>query len=106
MERLYRYVVKGGAENDPVFLFQTNDVDELVLKIKEYASKKVAKQYYWRILDYDNYVMIDYVHVYIVGNVYAYLPGIFRNYYKKPYIEEMVAFPFSFSLFHSIFFKN
>ena len=60
MERLYRYVVKGGAENDPVFLFQTNDVDELVLKIKEYASKKVAKQYYWRILDYDNYVMIDY----------------------------------------------
>ena len=60
MERLYRYVVKGGSMKNPDFLFQTNDIDELVIKIKEYASKKVIKQYYWRILDYEDYAMIDY----------------------------------------------
>ena len=60
MRILYRYVVKGGSMNNPDYLFETNDVDELVIKIKEYASKKVIKQYYWRILDYTDYIVIDY----------------------------------------------
>ena len=60
MRILYRYVVKGGSMNNPDYLFETNDVDELVSKIKEYASKKVIKQYYWRILDYTDYAVIDY----------------------------------------------
>lgn len=59
-EKLYRYVVKCGNDNNPIFLFQTNDINELYFKIKEYTKKRIPKQYYWRILDYDTYVWIDY----------------------------------------------
>ena len=60
MEKLYRYVVKVGSHSNPEFFLQTNDVDELYTKIKEYTKIRVPKQYYWRILDYDTYAWIDY----------------------------------------------
>ena len=50
MERLYRYVVKVGSDNNPEFYMQTNDIDELYTKIKEYTKKRIPNQYYWRIL--------------------------------------------------------
>ena len=59
-ERLYRYVVKVGSNNNPEFFLQTNFVDELYTKIKEYTKIRIPKQYYWRILDYDTYAWIDY----------------------------------------------
>ena len=37
-ERLYRYVVKVGMDSNSEFYLQTNDVDELYAKIKEYTQ--------------------------------------------------------------------
>lgn len=99
---LSNYILKSDFADEVMYKrsmeIKQSILDEVLLDDPEFGDFNMSHE-----LDY---VMIDYVHVYIVGNVYAYLPGIFRNYYKKPYIEEMVAFPFSFSLFHSIFFKN
>ena len=74
MEKLYRYVVKVGNDKENELYLQTNDVDELYAKIKEYTKKRIPKQYYWRILDYDSYAWIDYgswtdfVFVYFASN--------------------------------------
>ncbi len=52
-----------------------------------------------------SYVLIDYWHVYVVGNIYAKIPAErILPFYAKFYLDEMVAFPFSFSLLRSIFF--
>ena len=74
MEKLYRYVVKVGNDKESEVYLQTNDVDELYAKIKEYTKIRIPKQYYWRILDYDSYAWIDYgswtdfVFVYFASN--------------------------------------
>ena len=60
MERLYRYVVKVGSDHNSELYLQTNCVDELYDKIKEYTRRRIPKQYYWRILDHDSYAWIDY----------------------------------------------
>lgn len=44
--------------------------------------------------------------VYIVGDVFALLPGEMLNIYPKPYFQEVVSFPFSYSLFKTLFFHN
>lgn len=61
--------------------------------------------------DFEHTYKLSYVELvrgrlYVVGNVFAYLPGIMRETYKKPYFSEVVSFPFSYSLFRSIFFNN
>lgn len=51
-------------------------------------------------------ITIDFFNLYVTGNVYALLPGEVIPCYPKPYMDEIVVFPFSFSLFRSIFFNN
>ena len=44
--------------------------------------------------------------IYVVGNVFALIPGEILDCYPKPYMEEVVVFPFSYSLFKTLFFNN
>ena len=44
--------------------------------------------------------------IYVVGNVFALLPGEMLDIYPKPYMMEIVSFPFSYSLFKTLFFYN
>lgn len=51
-------------------------------------------------------VCVDKTRLYVVGNVFALLPGEMLEIYPKPYLEEIVSFPFSYSLFKSLFFNS
>lgn len=51
-------------------------------------------------------ICIDKARLYVVGDVFALLPGEMLEIYPKPYLEEIVSFPFSYSLFKSLFFNN
>lgn len=51
-------------------------------------------------------VTVEFYNVYIYGDVFALLPGEVIPCYPKPYLEEIVVFPFSFSLFRSLFFTH
>ncbi len=51
-------------------------------------------------------VFIEDFRLYIVGNIYEILPSEYDIYIPKPYFEEIVTFPFSFSLFKTLFFDN
>ena len=55
---------------------------------------------------YLTYVEVDYGRIYIAADIFASLPGTVLDYYLKPYLEEVMSFPFSFSLFRSLFFNN
>lgn len=44
--------------------------------------------------------------LYIVGDVFALIPGEVLEYYPKPFLEEIVTFPFSYSLFKTLFFNK
>lgn len=44
--------------------------------------------------------------LYIVGNVFTLIPGEMLECYPKPFFDEIATFPFSFSLFRTIFFNN
>lgn len=44
--------------------------------------------------------------LYIIGNVFALIPGEVLEYYPKPFLEEVVTFPFSYSLFRTLFFNK
>ena len=44
--------------------------------------------------------------IYVVGDVFALLPGEMLDIYPKPYMQEIVSFPFSYSLFKTLFFYN
>ena len=44
--------------------------------------------------------------VYVVGDIFALLPGEMLDIYPKPYMREIVSFPFSYSLFKTLFFYN
>lgn len=44
--------------------------------------------------------------VYIIGDIYEIVPGEVLDYYYKPYLEEKVIFPFSYSLLRTIFLSN
>lgn len=44
--------------------------------------------------------------LYVVGNVFQMLPGEWMEIYPKPYWEEVISFPFSYSLFRTLFFNK
>ena len=44
--------------------------------------------------------------LYVVGNVFALIPGEVLECYPKPFLEEIITFPFSYSLFKTLFFDN
>lgn len=60
MKESFKYKVEVGPHNELKYLCETNDLDELIENIKNHTKKKIAKSYYWRILDYETYVWIDY----------------------------------------------
>ena len=49
---------------------------------------------------------VDKMRLYIVGDVFAILPGEMLEIYPKPYIGEIISFPFSYSLFKTLFFNK
>ena len=51
-------------------------------------------------------VFAEDARLYVVGNITALLPGEMIEVYQKPYLHEVVSFPFSFSLFKSLFFNG
>ena len=44
--------------------------------------------------------------VYISGNIFVMIPGEIFEVYPKPYYGELISFPFSYSLFKTLFFNN
>ena len=51
-------------------------------------------------------VFVEDFRVYVVGNIFQMIPGEMINCYPKPYFEEVVSFPFSYSLFKTLFFNK
>lgn len=49
---------------------------------------------------------VDEMRLYIVGDVFQMMPGEMIEYYPRPCLEEVVSFPFSFSLFKTLFFNG
>lgn len=44
--------------------------------------------------------------LYVVGNIYEMIPNEYGFFAPKPYIDEVVTFPFSYSLFRTLFFGD
>lgn len=44
--------------------------------------------------------------LYVVGNIFQMIPGEVIETYPKPYLEEVITFPFSYSLFKTLFFNK
>lgn len=53
-----------------------------------------------------SYVDISAGRVYVSGNIFAMLPGEMIKEYPKPYLDEVVSFPFTYSLFKTLFFNK
>ncbi len=51
-------------------------------------------------------VFVEDFRLYVVGNVYEMIPGEVIKSYPKPYFEEVITFPFSYSLFKTLFFNE
>ena len=51
-------------------------------------------------------VFVEDSRLYVVGNVFQMLPGEVIEVYPKPYLEEVISFPFSYSLFRTLFFNK
>ena len=51
-------------------------------------------------------VFVEDFRLYVVGNVFQMLPGEMLEIYPKPYMEEVITFPFSYSLFKTLFFNK
>lgn len=51
-------------------------------------------------------VFVDDFRLYVVGNIFQMIPGEWLDCYPKPYIEEVITFPFSYSLFKTLFFNK
>ncbi len=51
-------------------------------------------------------VMVERGFVYIIGNVFALIPGEMIPFYQKCYYSETVIFPFSYSLLRTVFLSN
>lgn len=83
-------------------------VDHRAQEIKESILKDITKE----IPDYPDFdyeyevlgLFVEDFRFYVVGNVYEKLPGEMVEIYQKPYLEEVITFPFSYSLFKALFF--
>ena len=53
-----------------------------------------------------SYVDISAGRLYVSGNIFAMLPGEMFKEYPKPYLDEVVSFPFTYSLFKTLFFNK
>lgn len=51
-------------------------------------------------------VFVDDFRLYVVGNIFQMIPGELHDCYPKPYMEEVITFPFSYSLFKTLFFNK
>ena len=51
-------------------------------------------------------VFVDDFRLYVVGNIFQMIPGEWLDCYPKPYLEEVITFPFSYSLFKTLFFNK
>lgn len=51
-------------------------------------------------------ICVDEMRLYIIGDVFEMLPGEMFELYPKPYMEEIVSYPFSYSLFKTLFFND
>ena len=51
-------------------------------------------------------VFVDDFRLYVVGNIFQMIPGERIECYPKPYLEEVITFPFSYSLFKTLFFNK
>lgn len=51
-------------------------------------------------------VFFEDFRLYVVGNIFEILPSEYEIYVPKPYFEEVMTFPFSYSLFKTLFFKE
>ena len=51
-------------------------------------------------------VFVEDFRLYVVGNVFQMIPGEVVEIYPKPYFEEVITFPFSYSLFKTLFFNK
>lgn len=49
---------------------------------------------------------IDGDRLYVITDIFALLPGEMLEMYPKPYLEEIISFPFNYSLFRTLFFNN
>lgn len=51
-------------------------------------------------------VFIEDSRIYVVGNVYQMIPGEMLEIYPIPFFEEVITFPFTYSLFKTLFFNK
>ncbi len=51
-------------------------------------------------------VFVEDGRLYVVGNIFQMIPGEVIKSYPKPYMEEVITFPFNYSLFRTLFFNK
>ena len=51
-------------------------------------------------------VLVEDSRIYVIGNIFQMIPGEVIETYPKPYMEEVITFPFSYSLFKTLFFNK
>ncbi len=89
--------------------FADKAMDKRGQEIKESILKEILTdipdypdvEYTYRLLG----TFIEDSRLYVVGHVFEKLPGEVMDYYK-PYMEEVITFPFNYSLFKTLFFDK
>ena len=81
-----KYLIKVGNDFNSTIIFESNDISECKIFTQEDIKKSIKHHYYSRVLDYDNYICIDYgswsnfIYVYFFdsSDKYKYLKEVFN----------------------------
>ena len=88
--------------------------DEAMNKRAQDIKNSILKDIREEIPDYPDFeyeyslrgVFVEDFRLYVVGNIFQMLPGEVIEKYPKPYYDEVITFPFSYSLFKTLFFDE
>lgn len=102
-ERLLASYIQGTDFADKAMEQRTQEIKDSVMEyvLSENPDHPDFKCYYQL-----KEICIEKSRVYVVGDVFALLPGEMIEIYPIPFLEEIVSFPFSYSLFKSLFFND
>lgn len=96
------------------YIYKSDFADKVVEQRTQEIKDRIMKDILSEDPDYGDFEMrseLSYVdisagRVYVSGNIFAMLPGEMFKEYPKPYLDEVVSFPFSYSLFRTLFFNK
>lgn len=96
------------------YIYKSDFADNVIEQRSQDIKEKIMNDILSEDPDYGDFDMrseLSYVdvsagRVYVSGNIFAMLPGEMFKEYPKPYLDEVISFPFSYSLFKTLFFNK